>query len=197
MRTKDGYDIIWGKQYWYVDVVGRVIHSMEAGRTYIDMVDCTSCAVITFGPFYPKFTIQTPKRNMCCNSRSIFKSEINAREYLIGHIEIENHDLKRKLDENHGTLANIDTNVGNLSSIDDHPRKMYAWFSQRAFNFCGGCIYRDVYGREVLITCVHEHPVWDGYKWDDKRFLGEVTNYVRCVKTKGNGKEKKCQQIIR
>jgi hypothetical protein len=181
MQTKDGYNIIPGKQYWYINVVDRLLYSIKVDCTYINMVDVTSCAIITFGEFYPRKTIQIPRRGMCCESNFIFKSEINARTYLINHIRTENHELERKLRKNHGTLANIDTSVGNLSSMYDYPRKMYAWFSQDAFDFCGGCIYRDVFGREILITCVHEHPVYDNYKWSDKRFLGEVTDFIRCV----------------
>jgi len=181
MRTRDGYDIICEKQYWYVDVVGRLFHSIEVYHTYIDMVDCTSGVVIIFGSFYPKLIKQIVKKNICCTSDHMFKSEINARNYLISQIQEENNRLARIIAANHGTLANIDTTVGNLSSTKDHPRKMYAWFSQKAFDFCGGCIYRDVYGREILITCVHEHPVYDSYKWEDRVFLGEVTDFVGCV----------------
>lgn len=180
MRTRDGYDIICGKQYWYVDVVGRLFHSIEVYRTYIDMVDCTSSAIIIFNAT-SRGAIISPKKTICCMCSNLFKSEINARKYLISQIQEENNKLARKMEANYQTWSNIDTGVGNLSSTYDHPRKMYAWFSQRAFDFCGGCIYRDVYGREILITCVHEHPVYDSYKWEDKEFLGEVTDFVRCV----------------
>jgi len=180
MQTRDGYSIICEKQYWYVDVVGRLFHSIEVYRTYIDMVDCTSLAIIIFNE-RSRGVIHSPRKNICCTGNHIFKSEINARNYLISQIQEENNRLARRIAANYQTWSNIDTGVGNLSSTYDHPRKMYAWFSQRAFDFCGGCIYRDVYGREILITCVHEHPVYDSYKWEDKEFLGEVTDFIRCV----------------
>jgi len=55
---------------------------------------------------------------------------------------------------------------------------MYGFYSRKAAETFGSSIYRHVSGDVVEVTCVC--PTMDSsiYKWDDKVYVGEVTNYI-------------------
>ena len=55
--------------------------------------------------------------------------------------------------------------------------KGYGYYSAKQADFLGTNIYMTPEGKEVEITCVDENPSLN--RWDDKVFLGEVTDWVR------------------
>lgn len=59
----------------------------------------------------------------------------------------------------------------------------YGFFSEKASKDYGSLIYATPDGREVEITAVYHDAVAESYKWPDKKYVGEVTEWVRDGRT--------------
>jgi hypothetical protein len=74
----------------------------------------------------------------------------------------------------------IESQAASESSIE--VATMDAWFSAKAAGLCGASTYRTPDGRELLATCVNSD---EGYKWDDKVYVGKVVSGGRLGRTHG------------
>ena len=63
----------------------------------------------------------------------------------------------------------IESQAASESSVE--VTTMDAWFSAKAAELCGASTYKAPDGREVLATCINSD---EGYKWDDKIYVGKV-----------------------
>ena len=59
----------------------------------------------------------------------------------------------------------------------------YGFYSETAAKQFGYQVYKTPSGGEVMTTCVSTHPDAPEYAFSDKRCVGEVTDYVRTVKS--------------
>lgn len=58
----------------------------------------------------------------------------------------------------------------------------HGWYSHKAKDLGGSSIYRNPAGQEVEVTAVAKDLAWaDEYHWDDKRYVGPVTEHLRKV----------------
>lgn len=56
----------------------------------------------------------------------------------------------------------------------------HGWFSCKAKDMGGSSIYRTPAGQEVEVTAVAKDLAWaDEYHWDDKQYVGPVSEWVR------------------
>lgn len=59
---------------------------------------------------------------------------------------------------------------------------MHGYYSAKADDQCGHCVYKNLKGLEVVVTGVYEskESAEENYLWNDKIYVGEVTEFVRC-----------------
>ncbi len=63
---------------------------------------------------------------------------------------------------------------------------MYGWYSAKADESFGHVIYLNDGGKEVKVMNVSLSTECPSYKWDDKVYVGEVTEYLRGSKQHDN-----------
>ena len=85
----------------------------------------------------------------------------------------------------------IESQAASESSIE--VATMDAWFSAKAAKLCGASIYRTPDGREMLATCVNSD---EGYKWDDKVYVGKVVSGGWLGRTHGRGARLKVRRFL-
>ena len=58
---------------------------------------------------------------------------------------------------------------------------MYGWFSYKAYDFRGGCVYLNEQGQEITVTEVTDKDHTTSY-WPDSKCVGIVTSFVRRIR---------------
>ncbi len=77
------------------------------------------------------------------------------------------------------SLNSKNTTQESKENSSEEDQKMYGWYSKKAAETINSYIYMDNNGKEVLVTDISYNKINDDYKWNDVKYVGIMTKYIK------------------